>query len=170
MKASTIRKLYAEQDDGGRVHLRPALGNDRAGRRRRPKGEVEWIEGPDVSGYFGVRTLTNTLWFITTRCSTRASSFRYGWVPKQTFCTLAMARAMLYHKTGSVSLADVASELGIGVKGDEVERASGMNLAALKANPEQYARYVDYAKTDVALCREAFFKMLDLGFPVWSWR
>ena len=62
-------------------------------------------------------------------------------------------------------LANVASELGVGVKGDEIVRASGMSLETLKANPEQYARYVEYAKTDVRLCRAAFFKMLDMGFP-----
>ena len=87
-------------------------------------------------------------------------------MPRQTFCTLAMARATLYHRTGSVSLKNVALELGVGLKGDEIERASGMRLADLKANPDQYARYVSYAKTDVALCRAAFYKMLDLGFPV----
>ena len=83
-----------------------------------------------------VRTQTNTPWCTTTRCSTPASarSVTIG-CPEQTFCTLAMARATLYHKTGSVSLKTVATELGVGVKGDEIERASGMSLAALQGKP-----------------------------------
>ena len=129
-------------------------------------GEVEWIEGPDVAAYFrGKNPDDYAVVHHNALFDACISSFRYGWVPRQTFCTLAMARAILFHHTGSVSLKNVALELGVGIKGDEIVLASGMNLAALKANLEQYARYVEYAKTDVRLCRAAFYKMLDMGFP-----
>ena len=132
-----------------------------------PEGQVEWIEGPDVEAYFrGKNPDEYAVVHHNALFDSCISSFRYNWVPKQTFCTLAMARATLFHKTGSVSLKNVALELGVGIKGDEIERASGMHLADLKANPAQYARYVSYALTDVALCRAAFYEMLDRGFPV----
>ena len=129
-------------------------------------GEVEWIEGPDVEGYFGsknpedYRVVHHNALF-----DACISSYRYGWVPRQTFCTMAMARAMLYGRTGSVSLASVAEDLGVGVKGDEIVRANAMTLAALKSYPDQYRAYIEYAKTDVRLCRAAFMRMIDMGFP-----
>jgi DNA polymerase len=129
-------------------------------------GEAQWIEGPDVAAYLGSKDPDEyAVVHHNALFDACISSFRYGWVPRQTWCTLAMARAMLYHKTGSVSLKTVVLELGVGVKGTEIEQASGMGLAALKAHPEQYAAYVGYALNDVRLSRAAFFKMLDMGFP-----
>jgi DNA polymerase family A len=130
-------------------------------------GEVQWIEGPDVGAYLaGKNPEEYAVVHHNALFDACISSFRYNWVPKLTFCTLAMARAVLYHKTGSVSLANVALELGLGVKGTEIVLASGMNLAALKANRQQYASYVDYAKNDVRLSRAAFYKFMNDGFPL----
>ena len=106
-----------------------------------PEGQVEWIEGPDVEAYFrGKDPDEYAVVHHNALFDACISSFRYGWVPKQTFCTLAMARATLYHRTGSVSLKNVALELGVGIKGDEIERASGMHLADAEGEPRRSTR------------------------------
>ena len=129
-------------------------------------GPIEWIEGPDVPAYFRSKNPAEyAVVHHNALFDACISAWRYGWVARQTFCTLAMARATLYWRTASVSLANVAAALELGAKGTEIVAASGMTLAALKRAPEQYERYVAYAKNDVALCRDAFFTMLDLGFP-----
>jgi len=126
----------------------------------------DWIEGPDVGKFLRSKDPKSHAF-----CSHNALfdacilSYRYGWVPRLSLDTLAMSRAMLFPKTGSVSLKNVALELGLGAKGDEIALASGMNLAMLKADPSFYARYVRYGKGDVRLCKLIFNALMRRGFP-----
>ena len=83
-------------------------------------------------------------------------SWRYGFVPKLSVDTLSMARATLSHKLKSLSLESVAMHLGLGVKGKTVHDVSGMNLAALKQQPELYTAYQEYSQNDAILCHGLF--------------
>jgi len=78
--------------------------------------------------------------------------------------TLGVSRAVLSLKSNS--LASVAEHLALGVKGKEIHQAIGMRLAALKANPDLYRAYVNYALNDATLCEGTFDKLVRTGrFP-----
>jgi hypothetical protein len=78
--------------------------------------------------------------------------------------TLGVSRAVLSLKSNS--LASVAEHLALGVKGKEIHQAIGMRLAALKANPDLYRAYVNYALNDATLCESTFDKLVRTGrFP-----
>ena len=89
------------------------------------------------------------------------SSYRYGFVPKLMVCTLGIARAVLNLK--AYSLKSVAEHLGLGAKGEEIHQASGMRLADLKANPDFYRKYINYALNDDTLCEGIYNKLVRTG-------
>lgn len=91
-------------------------------------------------------------------------SWRYDYVPHLMIDTLGMARAWLAHKLKSLSLASVATHLGIGVKGDTVYKVQGMGLAAIKA-AGFYDEYAEYSKTDAELCWKVYRALITQGFP-----
>ena len=79
-------------------------------------------------------------------------------------CTLGIARAVLNLKC--YSLKSVAEHLGLRAKGEEIHQADGMRLADLKARPEFYRAYVNYALNDGTLCEGIFDKLVRTGiFP-----
>lgn len=91
-------------------------------------------------------------------------SYRYGFVPRLMVDTLGISRALL--SLESNALESVAEHLGLGAKGEELQRAIGLHLADLKANPDFYRAYVNYALTDAALCEGIFDKLVRSGaFP-----
>ena len=126
---------------------------------------AQWIEGPDIGAFLGCLDPDDT-----TTISHHAlfdapiSSYRYGFVPKLIVCTLGIARAALNLK--SYSLKSVAEHLGLPAKGEEIHQADGMRLVDLKANPDFYCKYIDYALNDDTLCEGIFDKLVRTGiFP-----
>jgi DNA polymerase len=85
-------------------------------------------------------------------------AWKYGWLPDLVVCTLSMARSLLSHRLGSVSLASVASYLGR-TKGDMVHACRGMAKEDIKANG-LWDEYAAYCLNDVEICRAAFNHML----------
>ena len=79
----------------------------------------------------------------------------FGFVPRLMVDTMAMARALVYHKTGSVALASIAKHLGLQTKGDAIHKVVGMGRAAIKA-AGLWPEYSAYATGDVEICRGAF--------------
>ena len=66
----------------------------------------------------------------------------------------------------SNSLESVVEHLGLGAKGKEIHQAIGMHLADLKARPEFYRTYINYALNDATLCEGIFDKLVRTGtFP-----
>ena len=60
----------------------------------------------------------------------------------------------------------MAEHLGLGAKGEEIHQAIGMRLADLKANPDFYRAYINYALNDATLCEGIFDKLVRTGkFP-----
>jgi DNA polymerase len=124
-----------------------------------------WIEGPDVPGFFAdldpddIMTVSHNALFD--NC---IWSYRYGFVPRLMVDTLGVSRAVLSLKSNS--LASVAQHLGLGTKGKEIHQAIGMRLADLKAKPDFYQAYVNYALNDATLCEGIFNKLVPTGrFP-----
>ena len=90
--------------------------------------------------------------------------WRMGYLPKLMIDTLGMARAWLGHELKSLSLANVAAHLGLGVKGDTVHKVVGMTARDIQANG-LWDSYTDYALNDVELCRSIYLKLMKDGFP-----
>ena len=127
-------------------------------------GEPFWIDGDQVEDYIRCKedcafVSHNALFDM---C---ILAFHYKFVPKLVIDTLAMARAMLASELPSLSLKAVAAHLKVGVKGDTIENAMGYDLAALRANPEFFAKYIEYGLNDVVLCRSIFKELMGMGFP-----
>ncbi len=88
-------------------------------------------------------------------------SWRLGIRPKVLLDTLSMARA-LHGPNVSVSLKNLAVRYGVGEKGDEVIAALGKRRADFTR--EELARYGNYCKNDVELCRK-LFDIMSEEFP-----
>jgi DNA polymerase len=84
------------------------------------------------------------------------ASWHFGIKPKRIADTLSMARA-LHGTEVSGSLKALAIHYGIGEKGDEVVNALGKRRVHF--TPAELARYGEYCKNDVALCRSLFETM-----------
>jgi len=128
-------------------------------------GAGYWVEGPDAPAFFASLdpndTMTASHNALFDNC---VWAYRYGFVPRLMVDTLGVSRAVLSLK--SHSLAAVAEHLGLPPKGKEIHHAIGMRLADLKANPEFYQAYVNYALNDAALCEDIFDKLVRTGrFP-----
>lgn len=90
--------------------------------------------------------------------------WRMGYLPKLMIDTLGMSRAWLAHELKSLSLANVAMHLGLGVKGDTVHKVVGMSAADIRASG-LWDSYTEYALNDVDLCRSIYLKLMRDGFP-----
>ena len=133
---------------------------------KEPGTAAYWVEGPDAPAFFAsldpndIMTAShnavfdNCIW-----------SYRYGFVPRLMVDTLGVCRAVLSLKSNS--LESVAEHLGLGKKGKEIHQAIGMHLADLKANPDFYREYIDYALNDATLCEGIFDELVRTGiFPL----
>jgi DNA polymerase len=132
---------------------------------KEPGAAAYWVEGPDAPALFASLDPDDT-----TTMSHNALfdnciwSYRYGFVPRLMIDTLGVSRAVLSLKSNS--LESVAEHLGLGAKGKEIYQATGMHLADLKATPEFYQAYVNYALNDASLCEGIFDKLVRTGkFP-----
>jgi hypothetical protein len=132
---------------------------------KEPGSAAYWVEGPDAPAFFADLdpndTMTASHNALFDNC---IWSYRYGFVPRVMVDTLGVARAVLSLKSNSLAL--VAEHLGLGAKGKEIQQAIGMHLADLKANPDFYQAYVDYALNDATLAEGIFDKLVRSGvFP-----
>jgi hypothetical protein len=132
---------------------------------KEPGSAAYWVEGPDAPAFFASLdpndTMTASHNALFDNC---IWSYRYGFVPRLMVDTLGVSRAVLSLKSNS--LESVAKHLGLGTKGKEIQQAIGMRLADLKANPNFYQAYVDYALNDATLGEGIFDKLVRSGvFP-----
>jgi DNA polymerase len=88
-------------------------------------------------------------------------SWRYGVKPKGWFDTLCMARALHGVEAGG-SLQALAERYKIGVKGTEVVNALGLRRGDF--SEEQLAKYGEYCRNDVLLCKKLFDILMQV-FP-----
>lgn len=129
-------------------------------------GEAYWVDGDDLPHFFADLDPDKTAMVshnaLFDACIT---SWRYNFRPAFTIDTLGIARATLGYKLKSLSLASVANELGIGVKGGTVHKVIGMGAAAIK-QAGLYDEYIQYAINDVELCAGIYDKLVRSGlFP-----
>jgi DNA polymerase len=128
-------------------------------------GESYWVDGTDLRHFFAdldpadTSLVTHNALFD--MCITE---WRYNFRPKLMVDTLGMARAMIGHRCKSLSLANVATTLGLGVKGDTVHKVIGMNAVAIK-QAGLYDSYIQYAINDVELCAGIYQKLIAMGYP-----
>ena len=94
-------------------------------------------------------------------------AYHYNIHPNALFCTLSMARAVLYHEipNGRLSLKNVLKHLKLPEKTDFITQMSGKHWVDLQANPGMMMAFTGYAINDVEGCREIFFRLLP-EFPV----
>jgi len=115
-------------------------------------GEPYWVDGEDLPLFFADLDPKDTMLVshnaLFDACIT---AWRFNFHPRLTTDTLSIARATIGHETKSLSLANVALKLGIGVKGGTVHKVEGMGAAAIKA-AGLYDEYIQYALNDVELC------------------
>jgi hypothetical protein len=88
-------------------------------------------------------------------------AWKYDWVPALMQDTLGMARALYQFKR--YSLAEVAKELGIGLKGETVLKTKGLDRAGIE-RAGFWKEFCEYAKNDVELCAK-IYKKLAPKFP-----
>lgn len=89
-------------------------------------------------------------------------SWRCGIRPKGLVDTLGMSRAMFGVHVGH-SLKALATRLGLGAKGTEVEQAIGLRRQDF--SPAKLRKYGVYCCNDVELTYEAFLSLMRMGFP-----
>jgi DNA polymerase len=85
--------------------------------------------------------------------------WRYGIHPKAYYDTMSMARPQTALTVG-VSLAALGEHYRLGVKGKEVDEASGLRRDDF--SPEHLARYGAYCKNDVELTHKLFWTLREL--------
>ena len=93
-------------------------------------------------------------------------AYHYNIHPDALFCTLSMARAVLYHEipNGRLSLKNVLKHLNLPQKTDFITQMSGKHWADLMRDPGMMMAFTGYAINDVVGCREIFFRLLS-EFP-----
>lgn len=115
-------------------------------------GEPYWVDGVDLPLFFADLDPKDTMLVshnaLFDACIT---AWRFNFHPRLTADTLSIARATIGHEIKSLSLANVALKLDIGVKGGTVHKVEGMGAAAIKA-AGLYDEYIQYALNDVELC------------------
>ena len=89
-------------------------------------------------------------------------AYHYDIHPDALFCTLSMARAVLYHEipNGRLSLKNLLKHLHLPEKGDFIQQMSGKHWAHIVADPGMMMGFTGYAINDVEGCREIFFRLL----------
>jgi len=93
-------------------------------------------------------------------------AWRYHVVPRLMVDTLAISRAILGHRLKSLSLANVAKFLGLGVKGGAVHSVIGMRRDDIKA-AGLWQSYADYSMNDNELCEGIFTRLVRSGiYPI----
>ena len=94
-------------------------------------------------------------------------AYHYDIHPKALFCTLSMARAMLYHEipNGRLSLKNLLKHLNFTEKSDFILQMSGKHWTDLERDSGLMMGFTGYALNDVVGCRNIFFRLLP-EFPV----
>ena len=94
-------------------------------------------------------------------------AYHYNIHPDALFCTLSMARALIYHEipNGKLSLKNLLKHLNLPQKSDFIQQMSGVHWADLVKDPGMMMGFMGYAINDVLGCREIFFRLLE-SFPV----
>lgn len=85
-------------------------------------------------------------------------AWRYNFVPGYMLDALGMARALLGYALRSFTLENVAKSLQLGVKEKTILKVKGMHRVDIIA-AGLWAEFQNYAKTDVRLCSDIFFKL-----------
>jgi hypothetical protein len=91
-------------------------------------------------------------------------AWRYGFVPNTMLDAMGMARALLGHELKSLSLREVASYMGLGVKGNALHEMEGKRLAQI-IEEGLYEKFAIYAEQDNYLCEQIFLRL----FPQFPW-
>lgn len=129
-------------------------------------GPPFWLEGDEFHDYLR-RLGTTNFRFVTHNALFDACivAWRYGVYPRLCVDTMSMSRALLSHVLpgGRVSLENVGSFLGVGVKGKTVHKVQGMRLADIK-RAGLYPSYQAYGLDDVKICR-GIYRHLAPSFP-----
>ena len=127
-----------------------------------------WVEGPDLPKFFA--SLDPTVTSLVTHNALFDMcivAWCYNFIPRLMVDTLGVSRAVLGHLLKSLSLANVARHLELGVKGTALLKVKGMSLPAIKLQPALYAEYVQYALDDVDLCAGIYDRLVRSGvFPL----
>jgi DNA polymerase len=93
-------------------------------------------------------------------------AWRYNVVPRLMVDTLSVSRAVLGHRLKSLSLANVAKFLALGVKGGEVASVIGMSRDAIKA-AGRWDSYANYSMNDADLCAGIYDRLVKSGiYPI----
>ena len=123
-------------------------------------GEAYWVDGEDLPLFFADLDPADTI-LVTHNAlfDMCIVEWRYDFTPRLMVDTLGIARATLGHKLKSLSLANVAMALELGVKGGTVQKVIGMCAAAIK-QAGLYDEYIAYAINDVELCAGIYKKLV----------
>ena len=126
-------------------------------------GTTTWVPKPKVEA-----TLASIDWSdAMVVCQNTAfdgaiMAWHYGINPMVWVDIMGMSRALYPHER-SHSLKAQAERMGVGVKGNEVDNAKGMNYKDF--TPYELAKYGEYCNNDVELTYDIFMKYMALGFP-----
>lgn len=92
------------------------------------------------------------------------TQWKYGHTPKLWLDTMGMAQATLTSETGSASLAAVGAHFGLTKDKGALVNMKGRRAADVDRTSSTWARYTEYANSDVENCRIIFNNLIN-GFP-----
>jgi DNA polymerase len=129
-------------------------------------GKSMWFDAEKLPGVFASLDPAKTaICYFNALFDQCITSWVYGFTPALIIDAMGMARALYGHKFTRFSLANVAAELGLGAKGDEVANTCGKTRDELRADPEFWARFQSYCNNDNDLCAGVYAHCLP-RFPM----
>lgn len=123
-----------------------------------PSRTVSGRDFPNFISQFNPAT-TDTVAFNAT-FDNSILAWKYGFVPRRIYCSMALARTLRGHLLASASLASVVKLLGLRDKGTALLKTIGMHGAQIQADPNLWREFCEYADLDNELSREIFVRLI----------
>lgn len=128
-------------------------------------GEPIWVTGTDTqiaNALHGLELHKHAVVAHNATFDCAILAFRYGIHPKTIYDTLSMAKPLADVVKGG-SLAHLSQKFGLGEKGTELINGLGKRREDFTA--DELARYAEYCKNDVVLCRTLFHVLQQHSTP-----
>ena len=126
-----------------------------------------WVDGPDINAYLRQHDWKNVFAIAhNSLFDMLILALQYETIPGFYGDTLSMARNWYSHKLPSLSLAGLSEHFKLPAKWDTVSKTKGLNLHAIKQDPDLYDEVSRYAIDDTLKCRAIFNGMFEEGFPM----
>jgi hypothetical protein len=129
-------------------------------------GAPFWVDGPHLPAFLDTIDWDNTEAVCHNGLFDHiVLAWRYHKSPKRYGDSMAMARAWVYHRTGSVALKDLAKWFGKPPKWGTLLKTKGKHYDDLLADPVLHEEVKLYAIDDLDKCRHIYRSIMAEGYP-----